>query len=90
MIDAAHSNDLGMSESALLLIDSSTSRQDRCVAKVFEFFGVPSRNLNAADFPFANDAGSSTSQKIRLLSGGLNLFILHLFIQAMTPALCKS
>ncbi len=68
MIDAAHSNDLGMSESALLLIDSSTSRQDRCVAKVFEFFGVPSRNLNAADFPFANDAGSSTSQKIRLLS----------------------
>ena len=57
-----------MRESALLFIDRYASPQDRCVAKVLEFFGVPSGNLNAADFPFANDAGSSTSQKIRLLS----------------------
>jgi hypothetical protein len=57
-----------MRESALLFIDRYASPQDRCVANVLEFFGVPSRNLNAADFPFANDAGSSTSQKIRLLS----------------------
>jgi len=56
-----------MRESALLFIDRYASPQDRCVAKVLECFGVPSRNLNAADFPFANDAGSSTSQKIRLL-----------------------
>jgi hypothetical protein len=55
-----------MRESALL-IDGNVSRQDRCVAKVLEFFGVPTRNLDAADFPFANDAGGSTSQKVRLL-----------------------
>ena len=56
-----------MREAALLLIHGNPSRQDRCVAKVLEFFGVPSRNLDAADFPYANEACSSTSQKIRLL-----------------------
>ncbi len=56
-----------MREAALLLIHGNPSRQDRCVAKVLEFFGVPSRNLDAADFPYANEACSSTSQKIWLL-----------------------
>jgi hypothetical protein len=56
-----------MRESGLLLIDGNASQQDRCVAKLLEFFGVPRRNLEATDFPFGNDAGGSTSQKIRLL-----------------------
>jgi hypothetical protein len=64
---AARRKNLGMRESALLLIHGNVSRQDRCVAKVLEFFGVPSRNLDTADFPYANEAGGSTSQKIRLL-----------------------
>src|SRR5206468_8840050 len=43
------------------------SPRDCCVAKVLEFFGVPSRNLDAADFPCANEVGCSTFQKIRFL-----------------------
>jgi hypothetical protein len=56
-----------MNEPALLLVNQSGSRECRCIAKVLEFFGVPSRNVDAADFPFATDAGGSISQKIHVL-----------------------
>jgi hypothetical protein len=56
-----------MREPALLLSNRSASRECRCVSRVLEFFGVPSRNVDATDFPFARDAGGSTSQKIRIL-----------------------
>jgi hypothetical protein len=56
-----------MSESALLLVTRGTSREYRCIAKVLEFFGVSSRNVDAADFPFASEADGSSSQKIRAL-----------------------
>jgi hypothetical protein len=56
-----------MKESAFLLIDSNASRQDRCVAKVIQFFGVPSRNLATAEFRLANAAADSTCAKPRLL-----------------------
>ena len=56
-----------MKQSALLLTDGNASPRDCCVAKVLEFFGVPSRNLDAADFPCANEVGCSTFQKIRFL-----------------------
>jgi len=56
-----------MRELALLLTEDNPSRQDRCVAKALRFFGVPSRNLNAAEFASANLAGGATSGRPRVL-----------------------
>jgi hypothetical protein len=65
--DAAHSNNLGISESALLLIDSNASRQDCCVAKVIQFFGVPAQKVPAAEFCLPTVATNSICAKPRLL-----------------------
>ena len=56
-----------MIESALLFASHGTSRECCCIAKVLEFFGVPSRNVDAADFSFAGEADGSSSHKIRAL-----------------------
>ena len=56
-----------MRELALLLTEDNPSRQDHCVAKVLQFFGVPSRNLAAAEFPSANVVSDATSDKPRVL-----------------------
>jgi hypothetical protein len=56
-----------MRGSALLVTDDNNPRRGRCVAKLIQFFGIPSHNLAAAEFVFANAAGSSTSEKPRVL-----------------------
>jgi hypothetical protein len=55
-----------MRELAFLLTEDNPSRQDHCVAKVLQFFGVPSRNLAAAEFPSANVVSDATSDKPRV------------------------
>jgi len=67
-----------MRESAFLLADPDALRECRRVVRVLQFFGVPSRNLDAADFPFGDDTGGSTSHKIRVLcSAGAYLRVIE-------------
>ena len=54
-------------ELAVLLTEDNPSRQDRSVAKVLQFFGVPSRTLTAAEFSPANLVGDAPSDRPRVL-----------------------
>jgi len=56
-----------MTEPALLLTGDSTSEQERRVGRVLQFFGIPSRNLAAAEVPFASAADGLTPEKPRIL-----------------------
>ena len=56
-----------MSQSALLFVNQATSRNGRRVAKVLEFFGVPSRIVDATDFSLDDGMDGSSSHKIRAL-----------------------
>ncbi len=56
-----------MTEPALLLMDDSASGQERRVGRVLQFFGIPSRNLAAAEVPFASAADGLTPEKPRIL-----------------------
>jgi hypothetical protein len=56
-----------MSELSVVLTEDNPSRQDRHVAKVLQFFGVPSCNLPAAEFPTANVVGDATSNRPRIV-----------------------
>jgi hypothetical protein len=56
-----------MRELSLILTEDNPSRQDRRVAKVLQFFGVPSCNLSAADFPTPNVVGDATSNRPRIV-----------------------
>jgi len=56
-----------MTKPALLLTGADPSHQDRCIAKVLQFFGVASRNLTTAEFEAANVSDAAPSDKFRLL-----------------------
>ena len=56
-----------MTEPALLLTGDSTSEQERRIGRVLQFFGIPSRNLAAAEVPFASAADGLTPEKPRIL-----------------------
>jgi hypothetical protein len=55
-----------MRELALLLTEGNPSRQDRCLAKILQFFGVPSRSLTATEFRAASVEGQASSNKPRI------------------------
>jgi hypothetical protein len=56
-----------MSELAVLLTEDNRSRQDRCVARVLRFFGVPSRNLAAQEFTSPDIISDATFDRSRIL-----------------------
>ncbi len=56
-----------MKEPAVLLTEESGSQQDRCVAKVLRFFGVPFRNVAVGELPLAKVVADATSGEIRVL-----------------------
>jgi hypothetical protein len=74
LTDGTDSKNPGTTESALLLIDNDESRQDRCVAKIIKFFGVPMRTVAAADFCCATAIATSTCAKPSLL-GSADAFL---------------
>lgn len=80
-----------MDESALLLIEGEPSRQDRCVAKMIQFFGVPAQKVLAAEFCFPNLAINSISKKPSLLcSADVFLRVLEGRKQAREYRACKT